>query len=250
MYVERGVKTLYPCDQCKTVCSSKSALQKHNVCYHQYIKCPHCQEIFTNHFYKTNHKHQIFCGLQSTTKTHGNTEYHCPICSETFTRLLTLKRHIRVHTSTNPERCNYCGKFFLEEAMLSRHIALRHNSDKKYFECDMCNKIYLSRNKYKKHKLEHNFELIPPYKCFHCGKTYESLQEFKEHLKLSHGNRLIKRNLTCHMCQQPRMMKYHVGPCHIYICDICKKEMRAQSPINKEGMWLFTWNISIMKPIK
>lgn len=231
-------KPAYPCDQCESIFTFNRGLKKHKILFHRFIKCLRCQGIFNYHYF-SKHKNRLFCGLQITTTQNSaeeSAEYHCPLCSMTFLRLSSLKKHIDKHTNANPVRCKFCGQIYLDTDLLSRHIQLKHISGKQYHECDTCNKLYKCRHKFQKHKIEHKYELVYPYICIYCRKKCEDLKELKKHLKIEHGTRVITRNMTCHVCQKPRLMKYHLGTSHIYVCRDCEQEMIVNAPFHKGGM--------------
>lgn len=232
---------LYPCDICDNVFPSKSSLKRHKMLFHQFVQCLRCHSIFTYHDYLSKHENNMFCSLQTTTtrqSTEESAEYHCPICSKIFLKLISLKKHVEKHTNGNPVRCTFCGRFYLDSNLLIRHIQIRHSTKKKFHECDMCSKVYKCRHKFQKHKIEHNYELVYPYDCKYCGKKCGDIKGFKKHLKSNHGTRIIIRNMTCHVCHQPCPMKYHLETSHIYICRYCQHKMKG--PLKNKGMWRFT----------
>ncbi|KAL2812179.1 hypothetical protein BJX63DRAFT_397190 [Aspergillus granulosus] len=55
--------------------------------------------------------------------------FQCGTCSQSFTRIDHLGRHIRSHTQEKPYRCQVCNKRFGRVDLLSRHSAL-HNTQK------------------------------------------------------------------------------------------------------------------------
>ncbi|KAL1460928.1 hypothetical protein WDU94_012864 [Cyamophila willieti] len=235
---------LFACNECDDIFTTKLKLKKHKMAFHQYVKCPLCHETFTNHIYNAFHKHEA-CMTSSTKtitiKSQDNTRYHCPVCDKTFIKLRSLKRHIVMHTSKNPVRCGYCGQFYLDVNRLTRHIKLRHSTDKKaYHDCDMCNKRYMSLHKFEVHKQTHlGEEKSPRYYCIYCSNKYDKLGHFKEHMRRKHGNRSITRNMTCGICQNTHLMRDDIGKNLIYICDSCQNQLAIQDSNHSPGSKYF-----------
>ncbi|KAF2648385.1 hypothetical protein K491DRAFT_612859, partial [Lophiostoma macrostomum CBS 122681] len=50
--------------------------------------------------------------------------YQCSTCSQTYTRLDHLARHVRSHTQEKPHRCETCEKQFGRVDLLRRHALL------------------------------------------------------------------------------------------------------------------------------
>ncbi|KAL3462039.1 hypothetical protein BJX64DRAFT_288781 [Aspergillus heterothallicus] len=59
----------------------------------------------------------------------GSNLFQCGTCSQSFTRIDHLGRHVRSHTQEKPYRCQVCNKRFGRVDLLSRHSAL-HSTQK------------------------------------------------------------------------------------------------------------------------
>ncbi|EMD91238.1 hypothetical protein COCC4DRAFT_119352, partial [Bipolaris maydis ATCC 48331] len=47
--------------------------------------------------------------------------FQCTICSQTYSRVDHLARHVRSHTQEKPYRCEICNKSFSRVDLLRRH---------------------------------------------------------------------------------------------------------------------------------
>ncbi|GES65089.1 C6 transcription factor RegA [Aspergillus terreus] len=63
---------------------------------------------------------------QSVAASTNKNLFQCGTCSQSFTRIDHLGRHVRSHTQEKPYRCSVCNKRFGRVDLLSRHSAL-HN---------------------------------------------------------------------------------------------------------------------------
>ena len=65
------------------------------------------------------------------------------VCSEEFTRMDNLERHIREHTQlTQKLACEICGKNYSRKENLQDHINLAHLHKETKFICQYCKKEF------------------------------------------------------------------------------------------------------------
>jgi uncharacterized Zn-finger protein len=60
------------------------------------------------------------------------------VCNKSFNYLCNLKRHMCIHGSERPYRCEVCNKSFKWQWSLKVH--LRTHSEERPFSHDVCNK--------------------------------------------------------------------------------------------------------------
>ena len=139
----------------------------------------------------------------------------CSLCQNSFTRQVSLNRHIAKRHKDAKFDCKLCGKHLPSLKKLELHGEQGHPSDKKY-SCDRCAKRFVTRTKLKKHKRAHtvfaehqcdlcqkrflsNSSLVlhknihleeKPFKCEDCDKGFNQKGNLKGHLQKSHGKEL------------------------------------------------------------
>lgn len=118
-----------------------------------------------------------------------DTSKTCKMCSKTFTKRFSLKRHLRLHKSFNGFKCSKCGLTYLHRTELKRHEA----THKKTYDytCGDCGKRFVSKENLKKHRLEHVTTTVDQeFSCQSCEKTFktEKLQKYHESLHKKEEN--------------------------------------------------------------
>lgn len=53
-------------------------------------------------------------------------QHQCLICSYKSYHRTTMKRHVKVHTGERPFKCAVCGKRFIQNADLKKHVVSQH----------------------------------------------------------------------------------------------------------------------------
>ena len=91
--------------------------------------------------------------LKNISKTNLHTI--CSYCGKNFLFESRLRRHLYVHTGERPFVCKLCNKSFNQKASLGQHI-LTH-SDKKPYVCDICGKQFIKRSIFFAHSQMHSF---------------------------------------------------------------------------------------------
>lgn len=108
----------------------------------------------------------------------------CHICHKTFSN----KNYLPIHTKTfhtSRERqifpCTFpaCGRTYLSERTLLRHVRSEHTENPVRFPCTLCEKELKSRTHLARHIATHTTEKC--YKCPTCGRTVATKENLKKH---------------------------------------------------------------------
>ncbi|CAH8541271.1 unnamed protein product [Schistosoma turkestanicum] len=96
--------------------------------------------------------------------------------------------------------CLSCNKVFSQKALLLKHRVM-HEEPKHM--CDTCGRSFVREDKLKRHVMSiHTAE--KPHVCHICSKAFSRKDKLKDHLK--HHDRAA-RNFECQQCQQPFVQK-------------------------------------------
>ncbi|KAF5281232.1 hypothetical protein FQA39_LY05118 [Lamprigera yunnana] len=181
-------------------------------------------------------------------------QHVCDICLRVFTKLHYLRQHLRIHTgrftcghclkifcrkenlnfhncskkeTLKRHQCTQCGKCFLLNKHLLRHIYRVHE---KKFTCQKCSRALYGKKEQEEHNCsETNIEKMFP--CTICGKNFVCEAYLHKHL-IRHrkkNNILSSANLICEICgfhckSKPNLylhQKKHMG--QSYVCSTCNK---------------------------
>ena len=80
-----------------------------------------------------------------------------------------------------------CGKTYVNNSILKRHVQAFHNAEKR-FQCSSCGKCLASRQNLKEHSYTHTGE--KPYKCSvpECGASFRQGTHLSAHKRNEHSS--------------------------------------------------------------
>ncbi|XP_060809178.1 zinc finger protein 43 isoform X10 [Amyelois transitella] len=171
----------YPCNKCNKIYTTQSNLKHHVEKTHEgatkmrMLRCPHCEERFTEHFRKLKHLKAVH-GITFTYEceickavypsrrslTMHTNKYHtqktlCEICKKSFSCVTTLKKHMICHTGERNFVCSFCQKAYRHQKSLKQHLRSHYNGGELRYRCNECDIGFGNRDEYNKHVREwHN----------------------------------------------------------------------------------------------
>ena len=198
--------------------------------WHKSLKEFECDKCGQNFAWKKSLKTHK-CGTDSSTLVEKTGNYTCFECSEEFTNILQLKKHIQViHEKNNRERCDLCGKTYNSIHSLRKHhekVHIENNATTTEKsgnnKCFICPKKFLNPWILKKH-----VESAHDNTCSECSKKFDSAWVLKRHIEGVHEKKNIA---TCDLCGKTynhvSALKKHHRAVHQgikdYVCTICSK---------------------------
>lgn len=217
-------------------------------------RCHVCGEVFSTLSDLGRHQYVHSVQKQKTTEKY----YCCSVCKSSFSNLEALQHH--QETTTHDYVCLHCGKSFLIERFLRRHLKTHSTSAR--FACEDCGKAFKTEQYLANHKLIHSEET--PFTCPHCPARFKRkdrlgrhmlihdltkrlkcpfrgylgcMSEFsrpdklKRHL-LTHSN--VKR-FSCSHCNRnfhrAQALKHHEMNKHSLKCDICSHAFKTKEQL-------------------
>lgn len=134
-----------------------------------------------------------------------------------------VKRHARIHDTTNQVQCDYCNKLFSDKHYLVQyHFKIHLNL--RPFHCTLCEYKFAGKAQLAKHMQTHAGD--KPYKCEICAKTFGHLSSKIYHEK----THMQDRKIICSQCNKcfltkkclQRHMRVHTDMAdRPFKCDLC-----------------------------
>ena len=144
-------ETPFPCKVCKEAFAQTGSQSAHLMKFHQLFQCLYCKEEFDSK--EDILKHQRIFSEQS-----------CKKYDRVSLKPCELRKHLQMHTSEKPFKCETCAKSFLYQCKLKAH---QRTHSKKSFECVICEACFPRNDSLKRHMYNHNNEKRP-FPCEVC----------------------------------------------------------------------------------
>ena len=225
---EIDFQKIYKCSICSSSFTRNIILTDHMTTVHniEYHKCSKCDKRFRKKANLLGHVGRVHEGKMK------KKIYKCPICSSTFTRNMSLTKHMTTIHNIDYE-CTVCNVTFKTNPKLKRHLKIEHNIRKSY-ECSTCNATFSVSNSLKKH-IETVHEKKKPYLCPECGKSFSGTNNLKIHVEAIHE----KKEYECTKCDEVfktlYLYKAHMAYKHegqqMHKCPMCDAELKSKQTL-------------------
>ncbi|XP_054267051.1 transcription factor hamlet-like [Macrosteles quadrilineatus] len=132
----------FKCRQCPRAYSSQQGLSRHVAAHSRKYTCENCNTVFTDRSNLQRHIRTSHVGARS---------HACDECGKTFASSSGLKQHSHIHSSVKPFQCDVCLKAYTQFSNLCRHRRM-HSKCRQQVKCARCNQNFSTTNALAKHK--------------------------------------------------------------------------------------------------
>ena len=179
------------------------------------IQCFTCTKYFSNErtlksHVKSVHEEKLFSCKYCAKKfaTLGNLKCHednihkdggkhqCVQCDESFKTAGRLGEHMRVFHDALKLKCDFCGKGYLVQKSLTKHISEKHSGPSQWI-CQHCDHSFVNRESLVKH-ISSVHEKIR-FKCKFCEQDFSRKQNRKSHEDIVHLGKVPPKK-KCSFC--------------------------------------------------
>ncbi|XP_045182195.2 zinc finger protein 260-like [Mercenaria mercenaria] len=161
--MEKEVKEMYECGECKVLCSSMNSLASHMMVHKQKV-------IVVRH------------GLNEHLTRVG---YTCTTCHKVLGSKGNLAKHQIIHMGVKPYKCSFCNKEFSLKGNRDKHELI--HTDKRAHQCQICSKKFTLKGNLQQHILTHS--TVKFFRCYLCDKEFTLKGNLDKHIK-RHANGL------------------------------------------------------------
>ena len=211
-YAEREYKCNFP--GCNMAFFAASNLKLHKPKHgERNFVCDHCGESFWQSGTLENH-------LRNKHKALPELKLKCKYCDEIFLNYTERMLHTNLEHFPERHKCNICQKTFGTNFLLTKHGKSAH-SDRTFIECQECGKQLANEQGLKSHMRLHKGELVS---CSYCPWKSHIPSKLYKHMRLQHKEdwerekEINKDIIKCPDCEKFVVSKaaltYHRGKVH------------------------------------
>ncbi|CAH8614548.1 unnamed protein product [Schistosoma bovis] len=116
-------------------------------------------------------------------KTDVKGEFLCLSCNKAFSQKALLLKHRVMHEEPK-HMCDTCGRSFVREDKLKRHVMSIHTAEKPHV-CHICSKAFSRKDKLKDH-LKHHDRAARNFECQQCQQPFVQKSDLNRHIRGVH----------------------------------------------------------------
>lgn len=211
---------IFHCELCEKRYGTKDNVRCHLQQFHKEYKCIECKTIIKG-------RHNLYVHRR---KFHvKKSEIICIECGKTFLNNDILKRHINgVHRKQLNYECHICGQRCQTSSNLRTHALIHTNILS--FVCDICNKAFKQMANLKLHKQTH--VKVNAFECDVCRLKLKTKAYLREHRKLH----FVSTDYKCDECKssfkRPAYLREHKKLMHTNVvrvtCATCGASYKSK----------------------
>ena len=240
------------CQYCTFVTYKKTSLKSHQFLVHPNSKlkydCYICKKQFANNdsaqAHRNTKEHKMNTELQQTIEQQRS----CDHCSDLFTDVEDLSRHLQFHHTPLLPQCHLCGSRFHFHQELTVHLKMKcqtasqipNDDSPSNFQCTQClfssaTKSVLSLHSNSKHRdtVSSDRDTSGDILCPVC-RLQVPRAGLAQHLQIHGGPGVVPQCPTCHQfCGSEQKLIKHSKHCGVeYKCKLCKYKSAKKILLN------------------
>lgn len=161
----------------------------------------------------------------------------CKLCNKKCRKQYELMVHMRGHENNKPFKCSKCGKSYVTNSHLNKHIRDVHEAT--HLQCKECKIRFSTKELLKAHCEQFGHSILWPFPCPECDRSYPNKKSLQIH-QVSHKG---YKPFSCSVCPAAfntqvsltQHMRTHSGD-RPYKCSMCGNSFLTRHLLNAHMM--------------
>ena len=201
----------------------------------RFVKCDQCDKMITkgNLGRHIKNVHEKIPRLKPT----QDVETQCPKCGKMFLSEDKMKKHLWATCNDKKYYCDQCEKSFKSNVALRSHKEIIHEGKTDNYSCDQCGKTFSRPTTLTAH-IQQVHENIKNFKCEQCPTRFATKTAMKNHIKAVH------EGIKDHMCSEcgksfsvAETLRNHIASVHRkerpFSCEFCEQTFSEKKSVVK-----------------